>query len=60
VNFSTVEARVPFAAVLAYSALKAPIDTSTRVLASELGPRRITVNAVAPGAIHTDLPALLA
>ena len=34
--------------------LKGAIEVLTKYLAKELGPRRITVNAVAPGAIQTD------
>ncbi|WP_217699406.1 SDR family oxidoreductase [Pseudomonas fluorescens] len=37
-----------------YAALKGAIEVLTRYQAKELGPRRITVNAVAPGAIQTD------
>ncbi|MEO1544129.1 MAG: SDR family oxidoreductase, partial [Pseudomonadota bacterium] len=59
VNFSTVVVRAPMPAVAAYSALKAPIDTLTRALAVELGERDITVNAVAPGAIATDMAEFL-
>ncbi len=39
----------------AYNASKAAVDAVTRVLAKELGPRRITVNAVAPGPVATEL-----
>ncbi|MEL7047651.1 MAG: SDR family oxidoreductase [Pseudomonadota bacterium] len=59
VNFSTVVARAPMPAVAAYSALKAPIDTLTRALAVEFGERDITVNAIAPGAIATDMAEFL-
>jgi 3-oxoacyl-[acyl-carrier protein] reductase len=38
-----------------YSATKAAVDTITRSLASELGPRRITVNSVSPGFTETDM-----
>jgi 3-oxoacyl-[acyl-carrier protein] reductase len=39
----------------AYIASKAGVEGLTRVLANELGPRNITVNAVAPGPVATDL-----
>ena len=38
-----------------YSASKAGIEGFTRSLAKEIGSRRITVNAVAPGFIETDM-----
>jgi 3-oxoacyl-[acyl-carrier protein] reductase len=41
----------------AYSATKGAIDVMTRILAQELGARGITVNAIAPGAIDTDMNA---
>jgi NAD(P)-dependent dehydrogenase (short-subunit alcohol dehydrogenase family) len=34
--------------------MKAAIETFTRYIAKELGPRGITANLVAPGAIETD------
>lgn len=37
-----------------YGSLKGAVEVLTKYLAKELGPRRITVNAVAPGAIQTD------
>ena len=37
-----------------YASAKGAIEVWTRYLAQELGPRRITVNAVAPGATGTD------
>lgn len=36
-----------------YSGTKAPVEEYTRMLAKELGARRITVNAVAPGPVDT-------
>jgi NAD(P)-dependent dehydrogenase (short-subunit alcohol dehydrogenase family) len=38
----------------AYAAAKGAVEVSTHYLAKELGPRQITVNVVAPGAIQTD------
>lgn len=38
-----------------YVATKAAVEGMTHVLAKELGPRRITVNAVAPGPVATEL-----
>ncbi|WP_189350490.1 MULTISPECIES: SDR family oxidoreductase [unclassified Mesorhizobium] len=38
-----------------YAATKAGVEAMTHILAKELGPRRITVNAVAPGPVGTDL-----
>jgi NAD(P)-dependent dehydrogenase (short-subunit alcohol dehydrogenase family) len=37
-----------------YGAAKGAVEVLTRYLAKELGPRRIAVNVVAPGAIETD------
>jgi len=37
-----------------YAAMKAAVETLVRYWAKELGPRRIRVNAIAPGAIATD------
>ncbi|MCR8722952.1 SDR family NAD(P)-dependent oxidoreductase [Frigidibacter sp. ROC022] len=37
-----------------YGPLKAAVEALVPYLAAELGPRRITVNAVAPGAVATD------
>ncbi|HZP69056.1 MAG TPA: glucose 1-dehydrogenase [Pseudolabrys sp.] len=43
---------VPTASV--YSATKGAVDTLTRALAAELGPRKIRVNVVAPGGTETE------
>ena len=38
-----------------YAATKAAVETMTRIAAKELGQRQITVNAVAPGPVETDM-----
>ncbi|MFJ9405900.1 SDR family oxidoreductase [Streptomyces sp. NPDC101393] len=43
--------------LIAYSMTKGAIDVFTATLAKELGPRGITVNAVAPGVVDTDMNA---
>ena len=37
-----------------YSATKSALDSITRVLAMELGPRKIRVNSIAPGGVETE------
>jgi NAD(P)-dependent dehydrogenase (short-subunit alcohol dehydrogenase family) len=55
VNTSSGLARFSVAFTYAvYGALKGAVEVWTRYLAKELGPRRITVNAIAPGATATD------
>jgi 3-oxoacyl-[acyl-carrier protein] reductase len=52
---SSVVARAAFDGTAAYSATKGAIEVLTRNFAKELGPRGIRVNAIAPGAIDTDM-----
>ena len=46
---------VPFTGIAVYAATKSALESFTRGLARELGPREITVNLVRPGAIDTDM-----
>jgi 3-oxoacyl-[acyl-carrier protein] reductase len=39
---------------LVYAATKSAVDAITRVLARELGPRKIRVNTIAPGGVETE------
>ncbi|MEU8569262.1 SDR family oxidoreductase [Streptomyces pathocidini] len=55
INISSFVARVAFPASVAYPSTKAAVDNFTRSLAKGLGPRGITVNAVAPGYTQTDM-----
>lgn len=57
VNVSSLRATRGFAGDAAYIAAKGGLDAVTRALAVELGPRGVRVNAVAPGAIETELNA---
>lgn len=54
VNLSSGLARFAFPGKAAYASMKGGIEVLTRYLAKELGPRGISVNVVAPGAIETD------
>jgi NAD(P)-dependent dehydrogenase (short-subunit alcohol dehydrogenase family) len=53
-NVSSGLARMTIPGRAVYGAMKAALETLTRYMAQELGGRRITVNAIAPGAIATD------
>ena len=55
VTFSSSVLGKSFPAYGAYIASKAGVEGLTRVLANELGQRKITVNAVAPGPVATEL-----
>ena len=54
VNVSSGLTRMTFPGSASYASMKGAVEVLTRYLAKELGPRRIVVNTVAPGAIQTD------
>ncbi len=56
INIGSIDGlRVPSVDNFAYSASKAAVHHLTRVLAVKLGPRHITVNAVAPGPFESRM-----
>lgn len=55
VNVTSATTRVATAGVAPYAAFKGGLEVLTRYMAKEFGERRIRVNAVAPGAIRTEL-----
>lgn len=60
INIGSVDGlRVPGIPTYSYSASKAAVHQLTRVLAGELGPRYITVNAIAPGLFPTKMTAAM-
>jgi NAD(P)-dependent dehydrogenase (short-subunit alcohol dehydrogenase family) len=58
INIGSIDAiQVPMLETYAYSSSKAAIHQLTRHLARQLGPRHITVNAVAPGPFESKMMA---
>ncbi|MEU9554179.1 SDR family oxidoreductase [Streptomyces fumanus] len=60
VNISSVVTRMAYPHLVSYAMTKAALDHLTLTLAQELGPRGITVNAVAPGYTETEINPTLA
>ena len=54
VNVSTARTRVASPGGAVYASMKGAVEVLTRSMALELGPRKIAVNTVAPGAVATD------
>ena len=54
VNISIARTRLISPGRAAYGSMKGAVEVLTKYLAKELGPRRIAVNVVAPGATETD------
>ncbi len=59
VNISSGLARFTAPGRIGYGAIKAGVEALTRYMAMELGPRGITANVVAPGAIATDFSGMV-
>lgn len=57
INLSSGVTRIAFPEIIGYALTKGAIDSFTLTLAQHLGPRKITVNAVAPGVTDTDINA---
>lgn len=55
INISSGTARRANPGVIAYAAAKAALNYLSQAMAAELGPRGITVNALAPGLTQTDM-----
>lgn len=55
VNVSSIVGRSGYRGLAVYSATKAALEGMTRALARELGSRGITVNAIAPGYLRTEM-----
>jgi len=54
INISSVASASPVPNSAVYAATKGAVDSITRGLAKELGPRKIRVNAIAPGGVETE------
>jgi 3-oxoacyl-[acyl-carrier protein] reductase len=54
INISSVASVGAMPTTSIYWATKSALDSITRVLASELGPKKIRVNAIAPGGVDTE------
>jgi 3-oxoacyl-[acyl-carrier protein] reductase len=54
INIGSLASTLALPTSAVYAATKSALDSMTRVLATELGPRKIRVNAIAPGVIETE------
>ncbi len=54
INISSIASTHAVPNTVVYSATKGAVDAATRVLAKELGARKIRVNVIAPGGVDTE------
>lgn len=54
INISSLASKTSAPNSMVYSATKAAVDSLTRILGSELGPKKIRVNSLNPGIIETE------
>ena len=54
INISSLASLMALPNSSVYSATKAAVDSFTRTLAAELGPRKILVNSILPGPVETE------
>jgi 3-oxoacyl-[acyl-carrier protein] reductase len=54
INIGSVTSSLTPPATVVYSATKGAVDAVTHVLAKELGPKKIRVNSINPGAVETE------
>ncbi|BBH21964.1 short-chain dehydrogenase [Paenibacillus baekrokdamisoli] len=59
INLSSAITRISLPAIPAYSMTKGAINTLTLALSNQLGPRGITINAIQPGFVATDMNAAM-
>jgi 3-oxoacyl-[acyl-carrier protein] reductase len=54
INISSIAARAAVPTTSVYAATKGAVDSITQVLAKELGPHGVRVNAISPGVVATE------
>ena len=59
INISSITSSTAFRGLTVYGATKAALEAFGRTLARELGAQGITVNAIAPGYLRTDMSGVL-
>jgi 3-oxoacyl-[acyl-carrier protein] reductase len=60
INISSLSSQMAIPIGAVYNATKAAVDSITRTLAAELGPRKILVNSILPGPVETEGTAAMA